>query len=518
MSNLKSTSVLITKYIIIFVIFYLIYYSYNKLIESQKNAPILLKNTHNGKIPLSMKYKPLSTDGNGYSLMFWMKLTDPSWNTNKWRHILHKGHTKVGREAQPGIWLEPKTNNMIIRYKTSQKIGLYDVEPNSVLHSFHVVNKLVRDAESSLKDDQKNTNLQTFLSNRKMDLNRSFDTFTDKTVKELKEIDRINGRGGIYFNAKEEDIKGDLDNFKPEKAYVWKPVSQNSIPRNVRSMMKTVAESELPLGVGYTVINKIPITLVFRGTNSISPDDTVPQCKLKLSHEECCNRVQKDTCVKSCPIDVVNNRNTCQPRTSDWINYEDHANGYCQIEQNTQSKSNCVLCEGSGSGSYINKSGFMTYEKPKNNKPSCFIKTTSCTSSAGSKACHRSNMVGGKVIEDDKYFSSHVKNIPINRWFHVAICVDDQSASVHIDGKLVTSSAFPNSVVDNDGTLWLSQNGGFGGHLTQVRTYNKVVGQEVINEVYEMGPEPAFQFPDINNKIKEWTGQIPKPKIEVDWE
>ena len=162
--------------------------------------------------------------------------------------------------------------------------------------------------------------------------------------------------------------------------------------------------------------------------------------------------------------------------------------------------------------------GFMKYKKPQNDKPSCFIKTTSCTTPPKSNACHRSNIVGGKVIEDDKYFSSHVKNIPINRWFHVAICVDDQSASVHIDGKLVTSSAFPNSVVDNDGKLWLSQNGGFGGHLTQVRTYNKVVGQEVINEVYEMGPEPAFQFPDINSKIKEWTGQIPKPKIEVDWE
>ena len=64
----------------------------------------------------------------------------------------------------------------------------------------------------------------------------------------------------------------------------------------------------------------------------------------------------------------------------------------------------------------------------------------------------------------------------------------------------------------------MTQNGGFGGHLTQVRAYNKVVSQETINEVYEMGPEPAFQFPDINTKVKELTGRIPKPKVQVEWE
>ena len=86
--------------------------------------------------------------------MFWMKLTDPSWNANKWRHVLHKGHTKVGREAQPGIWLEPKTNNMIIRYKTSQKIGLYDVEPNRILNSFHTLNKEYVKAKRAYENKQ----------------------------------------------------------------------------------------------------------------------------------------------------------------------------------------------------------------------------------------------------------------------------------------------------------------------------------------------------------------------------
>lgn len=530
MSNLKSTLVLIAKYIIVILVLYLLYYSYNKLVESQKNAPILLKNTHNGKIPKSLKYKPLSIDGNGYSLMFWMKLTDPSWNATKWRHVLHKGHTKIGREAQPGIWLEPKTNNMIIRYKTSEKIGLYDVEPDSVLNSYHEVNKIVirakrayQEAVEKKSSQEVKDSLEGIMNEREQDFNNNFHTFTDKTVKELKEIDRLNGRGGIFFLAEEEEIEGDLDNFKPEKAYVWKPVSEGSIPRNVHSIDKNNALLPPNIGeadpAGYTKHSQIPVTLIFRGINSISPDDTVPQCKSKLTHKECCARVQKNQCVNTCPIDVFNNRNTCQPQTDEWIDYETHANNNCKINQKTMSGSNCVTCEGSGSGGFINDKGFMKYETPSNDivNPRCFIETETCKGVPGLKACHKNNLVGGRIANDDRNFSTHIKNIPINRWFHVAIGVDEQAASVHIDGKLVSSSAFANSIVDNDGVLWLTQNGGFGGHLTQIRTYNKVVSQEIIDDVYKMGPEPAFQFPDVSSKIKEITGQIPKPKVEVTW-
>ncbi len=521
MSNLKSTLVLITKYIIVMLVLYFMYYSYNKVVESQKNAPILVKNTHNGKIPKSLKYKPLSIDGNGYSLMFWMKLTDPSWNAHKWRHVLHKGHTKVGREAQPGIWLEPKTNNMIIRYKTSEKIGLYDVEPNRVLHSYHTVNKIYVKAKREYEKSNNDSNLEKNMNDKKLEFDSKFATYTDKTVSELKEIDRINGRGGIYFQAREEEIRGDIGNFKPEKAFVWKPAFENNMPRNVHSIDEATAE--LPLHndgtpAGYKEGQKIPVTLILRGITSISPDDTVPQCKSNLSHKECCDRVQKNTCVKSCPKDVYNNRNLCEEADPKWIDFETHAKKNCEIEQNTQSNSNCVLCEGSGTGHFKKNGNLMEYKKPNENNQRCFIKTDSCPGMIGEKMCHYSNLVGGKVANDDRTFSTHVKNIPINRWFHVAICVDDQAASVHIDGKLVSSSAFPNSVIDNDGVLWLTQNGGFGGHLTQVRSYNKVVSQEVIDEVYEMGPEPAFQFPDINTKVKEITGQIPKPKVQVEWE
>lgn len=525
MSNLKNTLVLITKYIIIMLVLYFIYYGYNKIVESQKNAPILVKNTHNGKLPLNLDYKPLSIDGNGYSLMFWMKLTDPSWNANKWRHVLHKGHTKVGREAQPGIWLEPKTNNMIIRYKTSQKIGLYDVEPNRILNSFHTLNKEYVKAKRAYENSNNDTTLQETMNARDQDITDRFAEYTDKTVGELKEIDKINGRGGIFFQAREEEIRGDIDNFKPTRAYVWKPVFENNMPRNVHSIDEITAE--LPphndgRAAGYKEGQKIPVTLIFRGINSISPDDTVPQCKSQLTLKECCDRVPSGSCVKGCPMDDFTDRNMCPPATNDWIDYEKHYNDNCRITQSTGSNSNCVSCNGSGSGNFkvkiVNGTKFMEYKKPQGNNPSCFIKTDSCTGITGKKACHNSNTVGGKVVNDDRNFSTHVKNIPINRWFHVSIGVDDQAASVHIDGKLVSSSAFPNSVIDNDGQLWLTQNGGFGGHLTQVRAYNKVVSQETINEVYEMGPEPAFQFPDINTKVKELTGRIPKPKIQVEWE
>ena len=127
---------------------------------------------------------------------------------------------------------------------------------------------------------------------RDQDITDRFAEYTDKTVGELKEIDKINGRGGIFFLAREEEIRGDIDNFKPTRAYVWKPVFENNMPRNVHSIDEITAN--LPphndgRAAGYKEGQKIPVTLIFRGINSISPDDTVPQCKSQLTLKECCD-------------------------------------------------------------------------------------------------------------------------------------------------------------------------------------------------------------------------------------
>ena len=62
-------------------------------------------------------------------------------------------------------------------------------------------------------------------------------------------------------------------------------------------------------------------------------------------------------------------RNMCPPETSGWIDYEKHCDDSCRITQSTDSNSNCVSCNGSGSGNFkvktVRGTKFMEYENSK---------------------------------------------------------------------------------------------------------------------------------------------------------
>ncbi len=113
------------------------------------------------------------------------------------------------------------------------------------------------------------------------------------------------------------------------------------------------------------------------------------------------------------------------------------------------------------------------------------------------------------VLIDDAV-SSHIKNIPLNRWFHIAIVVNAQSADVYIDGKLRASTGLKDFIKQNSGDLFITQRGGFGGMLTQLRYYGKPLEISTIQWIYSFGPDP-ITLPDLKGpKLP----KIPKVKLE----
>ena len=53
---------------------------------------------------------------------------------------------------------------------------------------------------------------------------------------------------------------------------------------------------------------------MIEGINSISPDDTIPQCKSQLTRKECCDEVPSGSCVKGCPMDDFTNEICVHPK------------------------------------------------------------------------------------------------------------------------------------------------------------------------------------------------------------
>ena len=357
------------------------------------------------------------------------------------------------------------------------------------------------------------------IDNEQSDKYIHHDIYYDKTLGELKKIDKQNGNGGIFIQAPKNTIL--TDDFKPRVAVVWKPNQPGYIPDKV-DIIEAAGK--------YYHYNEIPVTLIYNDIHSIAPGDTEPVCR-RLTQKQCCNRVKPGECVKGCEADTTNNRNTCpqfgnvMTTEGGWKLYDKHHKENCVINEDNIQNS-CRICKGTGTGEWIVDSNsdesikinevYKKYEKvDENNK--CYIETVNCLSGpSGIKKCSESAIKVANTKEiDDSSFSTHIKNLPLNRWFHVAISAENNTAAVYVDGRLISSSTFANPIVQNNGDLFVTNNGGFGGFLTQLRYYNKVITYDEVEYIYKLGPNPSMQLPDINKKMREITGKIPVPRFNV---
>jgi hypothetical protein len=82
-----------------------------------------------------------------------------------------------------------------------------------------------------------------------------------------------------------------------------------------------------------------------------------------------------------------------------------------------------------------------------------------------------------------------IENVPLNRWFHLAITVKDDSVEVYIDGKLSKSCVYENLPLISKGDLWITNKGGFDGKLTQFKVIPYYLTHSEIRTIYMRGPD-----------------------------
>ena len=105
-----------------------------------------------------------------------------------------------------------------------------------------------------------------------------------------------------------------------------------------------------------------------------------------------------------------------------------------------------------------------------------------------------------KIFEED-FKKGIIENIPIGRWFHLALVVENQSAIIYIDGKLKQTIVFQSPIRMNDGHIYLTNDGGYKGLLSQLKYYNNPLFYKEINKIYNQGPKPwTFPLNEVNYK------------------
>jgi hypothetical protein len=82
-----------------------------------------------------------------------------------------------------------------------------------------------------------------------------------------------------------------------------------------------------------------------------------------------------------------------------------------------------------------------------------------------------------------------ISNIPMNKWFHVAFRLKDYSMDCYVNGVLAQSTSFINKVPkQNYDHVYICQNGGFNGSLSNLRYYDYALSAFDINTLVNYGP------------------------------
>jgi hypothetical protein len=97
---------------------------------------------------------------------------------------------------------------------------------------------------------------------------------------------------------------------------------------------------------------------------------------------------------------------------------------------------------------------------------------------------HNNNSVA-KAYYDDVY----VDAIPIKKWVGVIIRATSQNiVDIYINGNLTKRHKLSNIIKQNYDNLYVNYNGGFAGHISDLKYYNYSIGTFEINSITSKGP------------------------------
>jgi hypothetical protein len=87
-----------------------------------------------------------------------------------------------------------------------------------------------------------------------------------------------------------------------------------------------------------------------------------------------------------------------------------------------------------------------------------------------------------------------VKDIEINRWFHLAIVIDNLSVTIYHNGNVISNNVLPSVCVINNDDLIINGNGGFNGLIYNLCIINKVLSSKEILKLSKKKPPTNAKY------------------------
>lgn len=136
---------------------------YKKWQEKVQSEPIFFdkRNIHGffrdttKETMISDRKLPPSSYGMEYSYSFWINVADFNYLYGKPKHIMHKGPQDIS-VCNPGIFLAPSTNQLVIRVDTKETNSVYNMGKNRKINDGSVLNTLYDVSEDDCKRECSN--------------------------------------------------------------------------------------------------------------------------------------------------------------------------------------------------------------------------------------------------------------------------------------------------------------------------------------------------------------------------
>ncbi len=84
-----------------------------------------------------------------------------------------------------------------------------------------------------------------------------------------------------------------------------------------------------------------------------------------------------------------------------------------------------------------------------------------------------------------------VENIPLNKWFHLAVAVRQQDMDIYINGNLLKRKRLEGLVKQNSGDIYLNSFRGFSGFLSNMQYFNYYINFSELDNILETGPSTS---------------------------
>jgi hypothetical protein len=92
------------------------------------------------------------------------------------------------------------------------------------------------------------------------------------------------------------------------------------------------------------------------------------------------------------------------------------------------------------------------------------------------------------VVPGDTNTTIDISNVPLNKWFHVALRLQNTIMDVYVNGTIASRLNFANVPSQNYYDVFVGANGGFPGYVSNMRYYDYALNVFELNNIVIMGP------------------------------